>query len=129
MSNLFKIRLNRNIEFKSEEKEGKKPRAICIRIPNKFREELEEIKGDGTWLNLLLDGAKHRGRTFDVTPHNRERYKNHYYCSHCVKWIPHEEGVYKVARAFVRCPTCMLPLRTRGLESNSKNWTEWDEEE
>ena len=103
-------------------------RGINVKTPEKYREKLEKAKGDGTWLSLLIDGAKYRGEEIEFVPFDRAKYKYYYYCSRCEEWIPHAEGVYKVARAFVRCPICMLPLRTRGLESNSKNWTEWDEE-
>jgi len=101
---------------------------IGIRIPNRYREQIEKARGDKSWLSLLIDGARHRGEDITFVAIDRAKYKTHYYCSRCEKWFPHKEGIYKVARAFVRCPICMLPLRTRGLKSNSKNWTEWEEE-
>ena len=115
--------------FKSLDKDEKKTTGrISIRIPKRYQEKMEKAKGDDSWLMLLIDGARYRGEEIKITSLPRSRYKTHYYCSHCVEWIPHEKGVYKVARAFVRCPTCMLPLRTRGL-SNKKNWNEWGQDE
>ena len=100
---------------------------IHIRIPERYREKVEKAKGGGSWLTMLIDGARYRGEEIKITSLPRARYKTHYYCSRCEKWMPHEEGIYKVARAFVRCPICMMPLRTRGLKSNEKNWNEWEE--
>ena len=104
------------------------PRRIGIWIPARYREKVERAKGEDSWMALLIDGARYRGEKIKITLAPRTGYKTHYYCSHCETWVPHEEGIYKVARAFVRCPICMLPLRTRGL-SNKKNWNEWMEED
>ena len=114
MSRGFIIRLNKDIIFKSGEEKTEMGR-VFILLPKKIRAMLKEVKGEDTWLSLLVDGCKYRGMDIEYLPNLR--HKTHYYCTHCEKWIPHEEGIYKVARARVRCPECFLSLRTSGLES------------
>lgn len=41
---------------------------ILIRLPEKTLLELRKIKGDETWLTLLLDGAKNRGVRLSAPP-------------------------------------------------------------
>ena len=41
---------------------------ILIRLPEKTLLELRKIKGDSTWLALLLDGAKYQGLTLNAPP-------------------------------------------------------------
>lgn len=126
MSNLLNIRLNKDIEFKSEVLKTKMTR-VGVPMPEKIKTLLKEAKGSDTWLSLLVDGAKYRGVDIEYLPNRR--YATHYYCSGCKKWVPHGEAVYKVARAYVRCPDCMRTLKTGAIKTNSKNWNEWNEEE
>jgi hypothetical protein len=126
MSNLFNIYLNKDIEFKKNEPKTKMTR-VGIPMPKKINLLLKEAKGADTWLSLLVDGAKYRGVDIEYLPNRR--YKTHYYCSGCVKWVPHGEAIYKVSRAYVRCPECMRTLKTGTIKTNKKNWNEWKEEE
>lgn len=110
MSVRYNIRLNKEIMFKDEDKKIVNKR-IALQVPEQIKNILEEVKGDEPWISLLIDGAKYRGVEIDFVPNFK--YKTHHYCSFCGKWIPHEKGVYGVARARVRCPKCFGTLRTR----------------
>ena len=125
MSSGWSISLKDDIMFRSNELKIKKK--IYIDVSEAMKSMLLEVKGDDTWLSLLVDGAKYRG--FDIEYHPNRRYKTHYYCSQCERWVPHKEAIYKVARAYARCPKCMRPLKTGSIKTNKKNWTEWEEEE
>lgn len=88
-------------------------KGIHIRVSENIISQLKEIKGDGPWIELLLDGAKYRGHELSIQRTIFNHYETHHYCPHCQKWHLHEDCIYGVARARVRCPDCFKRVRTR----------------
>ena len=88
-------------------------KGIYVRAPPDIVVQLREVKGEESWLSLLLDGARHRNREIEYSPRT-SKYDGYYYCSGCEKWIPQDDAVYNVARAKERCPTCFRALKTGG---------------